>query len=157
MKMQDSNGFGMVECLLDRPEKLFAIETIEPQLILQRLANYHAVTMNRVFFWQQEKGLYRPELPNSPAPHSKDLEQALMHVSTSIHFGIYAFTGVNQALRNPKVISLLKKIDQKSYPNKQVLLFIDEQLELPDVVNDCFTNITHKVPRRTKIDFAAAG
>jgi hypothetical protein len=147
--IQDNNGFGLIECLLARDEKLFAIDTTEPSLILHRLRNYHTVTTNSVYFWQAHHGLYRPEFPGAPAPHSATLEQALLHVSTSIHFGIYAFSGVNKNLRDPKVISLINKIHKKSYPNKQVLLFIDEQLDIPQANEHCFTNITHKVPQRT--------
>lgn len=146
--MQDNNGFGLIECLLARDEKLFAIDTTEPSLILQRLDNYHAVTANSVYFWKEQQGLYRPEFPNAPAPHSANLAEALLHVSTSIHFGIYAFTGVNKSLRDTRVISLINKIHQKSYPNKQVLLFIDEQLDMPQAIEHCFASITHKVPQR---------
>jgi len=135
----------MFDKLLEQPGCLCKIETTTPEKIYQRLDRYQDYTGKAFYFWKEGQGLYRTDIPNIFAPNTASFENALRHISLSIHFGMYLFIDVGNALQSPLVVKLLEKIIRNQSENDRLLIFAGTEIELPDQLSNYITLIKHKV------------
>jgi len=151
-------AFYMFDKLLEHPGSLFKISTPQPQKIYDRLDRYQDYTGRAFYFWKNGRGLYRTDIPNIYAPHTGNLVKALQHISFSIHFGMYLFTDVNNALHAPMVMKTIVELANKQSEQKKLLIFAGEDIDIPEQIDCHFTSIRHKIPAaKTTAEVQLAG
>ena len=140
----------MFDKLVDQPGCLCRIETPHPEQIYKRLSRYQDYTGKAFYYWHEGQGLFRTDIPNIYAPNTGDFVKALHHISMSIHFGMYLFVDVGNALQSPLVIKLLEQIIRKQSEHKKLLIFAGNDIELPEKISNYFTVIKHKVAAKNR-------
>lgn len=136
----------MFDKLIEQTSCLYKLNTPQPEEIYQRLDRYQDYTGKASYFWKNGQGLYRADLPNIYTPYTGNLVSALVHISHSIHFGIYLFTDVGNALQAPKAMKILADIADKSNHHQKIILFAGQDLDIPYFLEKKFTVIEHKLP-----------
>jgi hypothetical protein len=137
--------FYIFDKLVDESGCLCKIETTNPEKIYQRLDHYQDYTGRAFYYWHEGEGLFRNDIPNIYAPNTGNFVKALHHISLSIHFGIYLFVDVGNALQSPLVIKMLEQIVRKQSEHEKLLIFAGKEIELPEQMSSYFTVINHKV------------
>ena len=150
--------FHIFDRLLSQPGSLCKIESDQPKVIYQKLSRYQDTTGKALYFWREGVGLHRIDIPNIYAPNTKSFIKALHHVSLSIHFGIYLFANIKNALHDPQAIKLIEQIannqvgelnrsSQQRGSNK-LLIFVGNDLDIPEQLEEYFTVIRHRAARK---------
>lgn len=138
-------SFNMFDRLLNQPRCLCKIETPIPEKIYQKLESYQDYTGKAFYYWHEGQGLFRTDIPNIYAPNTGNFIKALHHISMSIHFGMYLFVDIGNALQSPLAIKLLEQIIRKQSEHDKLVIFAGSEIELPEQISSYFTVINHKV------------
>ncbi len=150
-------AFHMFDRLIKQPGCLYQIDTPQPERIYSRLDRYQDFTGRAFYYWHSGQGLYRTDIPNIYAPNTGNFINAIQHIYLSIHFGIYLFTDVGRALHDPLAIKIIEQMQSKNNSQKKVLIFAEQELELPTHIESYFTSIRHKVGKSNVQTMMAAG
>ena len=137
--------FHLFDKILDQPGCLCKIETANPESLYQRLARYQDYTGKAFYFWKEGQGLYRADIPNIFAPNTGSLIRALHHISLSMHFGMYLFVDVGNALKSPIAVQMLEQLVRKQDNQNKLLIFAGGDMHIPEKLDSYFTTIRHKV------------
>ena len=138
-------SFQLFDKLLEQPGCLCRIVTPHPEKVYQRLDRYQDYTGRAFYYWHEGQGLFRTDIPSIYAPNTGNFIKALHHISMSIHFGMYLFVDVGNALQSPLAIKLLVQIIRKQSEHEKLLVFAGNEIELPEQLSDYFTVLKHKV------------
>lgn len=150
-------AFHIFDKLIKQPGCLYQIDTSQPEQIYSRLDRYQDFTGRAFYYWNKGQGLYRTDIPNIYAPNTDSFINAIQHIYLSIHFGIYLFTDIGRALHDPLVIKIIEHMQIKNNSQKKVLIFAEQELELPTHIESYFTSIRHKVANSNSKSMMAAG
>lgn len=134
----------MFDKLIEHTNCLYKLNTSQSENIFKHLDQYQTYTGKASYFWKSGQGLYRIDLPNIYAPHTESLQSALEHISRSIHFGIYLFTDVGDALLSPRTMKILVDLADNNNQYQKVILFAGQDLKIPYFLDKKFTLAEHK-------------
>jgi len=124
------------------PHNLIAIQTPHAADVLAQFRLLALRTGQSVYYWQADAGITSLREREMRVPGSKRVTDALRYILQSMQFGVYLFTDYEEHLRAPN-ISLLRQISRIRSGNGRKVVFVGEQVHLPDGLEELCERITH--------------
>jgi len=123
----------MLEALIDSDVSLACIQTPKHASLIKAFSEIAADSGRAMYLWTPEKGLARMGIEHIPIPHSTDLGQAVRHINSTVHYGIYIVHRPGQRLQNDeRTIASIRRYAVTSHRSRHLIIFVDETLRLAD-------------------------
>jgi len=132
----------LFERIVQSPQNLIAIDTPNAVDVLAQFRLLALRTGQSVYYWQAEAGITSLREREMRVPGSKRVTDALRYILQSMQFGVYLFTDYAEHLRAPNV-GLLRQIARIRSGNGRKVVFVGEQVQFPDGLDEHVDHITH--------------
>ena len=132
----------LFERIVQSPHNLIAIETPNAADVLAQFRLLALRTGQSVYYWQADAGITSLREREMRVPGSKRVTDALRYILQSMQFGVYLFTDYAEHLRAPN-IGLLRQIARIRSGNGRKVVFLGEEVQLPDGLDDLVERIAH--------------
>ena len=132
----------LFERIVQSPQNLIAIETPNAADVLAQFRLLALRTGQSVYYWQPDAGITSLREREMRVPGSKRVTDALRYILQSMQFGVYLFTDYAEHLRAPN-IGLLRQIARIRSGNGRKVVFVGEQVQLPDGLDELVERIAH--------------
>ena len=129
--------------IVQSPQNLIAIETPNAADVLAQFRLLALRTGQSVYSWEADTGIVSLRERDVGVPGSKRATDALRYILQSMQFGVYLFSEFNEHLRPPN-LGLLRQIARLRTGNDRKVVFIGEQVHLPDGLNELVERISHQ-------------
>jgi SpoVK/Ycf46/Vps4 family AAA+-type ATPase len=126
------NNANDLEVIVRSRFPLVVVETREETRaidLLQKIANRNEWP---IFTWSATDGLERRNWRAERVPESRDPEQMLRHIEGSPQNGVFVLLDFHPFLDNPVHVRLIKDIAQGYARTPRTLVFVSQQITLPD-------------------------
>ncbi len=128
--------------IVQSPQNLIAIDTAQAVDVVAQFRLLALRTGQSVYYWRNDDGITSLRERDVRVPGSKRVTDALRYILQSMQFGIYLFTDYEDHLRAPN-IGLLRQIARNRAGNGRKVVFIGEQVHLPEGLDALTDRITH--------------
>ena len=132
----------LFERIVQSPQNLIAIETPQAADVLAQFRLLALRTGQSVYYWQADAGITSLREREMRVPGSKRVTDALRYILQSMQFGVYLFTDYAEHLRAPN-IGLLRQISRIRSGNGRKVVFVGEEVHLPDGLDELVERIVH--------------
>ena len=129
--------------IVQSPQNLIAIETANSADVLAQFRLLALRTGQSVYVWQDDTGITSLRERDLRVPGSKRVTDALRYILQSMQFGVYLFTDYAEHLRAPN-IGLLRQIARIRSGNGRKVIFIGEEVHLPEGLDALVERISHQ-------------
>jgi len=129
--------------IVQSPQNLIAIETPNAADVLAQFRLLALRTGQSVYYWQADTGIASLRERDVRVPGSKRVTDALRYVLQSMQFGVYLFSDFAEHLRQPN-LGLLRQISRLHSGNNRKVIFIGEQVHLPEGLDELVERISHQ-------------
>ncbi len=129
--------------IVQSPQNLIAIETANTADVLAQFRLLALRTGQSVYYWQEDAGITSLRERDLRVPGSKRVTDALRYILQSMQFGVYLFTEYSEHLRAPN-IGLLRQISRIRSGNGRKVVFVGEEVHLPEGLDVLVERITHQ-------------
>ena len=128
--------------IVQSPQNLIAIETANAVDVLAQFRLLALRTGQAVYYWQTDAGITSLRERDVRVPGSKRVTDALRFILQSMQFGVYLFTDYAEHMRAPN-IGLLRQIGRTSSVKGRKVVFVGEEVHLPDGLDALVERIVH--------------
>lgn len=118
-----------LEKILEMKHRLVTIETDDPERVTDLLTELSRFSNKAFYMSQGNQGLHRIGAAHITIPRTQTAKDLLEHIEAMQHFGVYVLHDFNQALQDPQVISLMKRIIVGDV--EKVIILLGEYIDLP--------------------------
>ena len=132
----------LFERIVQSPQNLIAIDTPNAADVLAQFRLLALRTGQSVYYWQADAGITSLREREMRVPGSKRVTDALRYILQSMQFGVYLFTDYAEHLRAPN-IGLLRQIARIRSGNGRKVVFVGEEVQLPDGLDELVERIAH--------------
>lgn len=128
--------------IVQSPHNLIAIDTAHAVDVVAQFRLLALRTGQSVYYWKDDAGITSLRERDVRVPGSKRVTDALRYILQSMQFGIYLFTDYQEHLRAPN-IGLLRQIARNKSGNGRKVVFIGEEVLLPEGLDALTDRISH--------------
>ena len=89
----------LFERIVASERNLIGIETRRPDEVLEQFRRFAVMASRAIYFWEDGLGLVSLREESVIVPGTTRLIEALRHIHTTLHFGVYMFRGLPESLR----------------------------------------------------------
>jgi len=89
----------LFERIVASERNLIGIETRRPDEVLDQFRRFAVKASRAIYFWEDGLGLVSLREESVIVPGTTRLIEALRHIHTTLHFGVYMFRGLPESLR----------------------------------------------------------
>ena len=129
--------------IVQSPQNLIAIETPDAADVLAQFRLLALRTGQSVYYWQADTGIASLRERDVRVPGSVRMTDALRYILQSMQFGVYLFSDFAEHMRPPN-ISLLRQISRLRSGTDRKVVFIGEQIHLPEGLDELVERISHQ-------------
>jgi hypothetical protein len=147
------------ERIVESERNLLAIDTRREEEILAQFQRFALRSGRAVYAWNEREGIVSLREGDVRVPGSMRLIEALRHISSSIHFGVYLFRGLPAQMQystwRGQCMAFLRQIarGRGQGGNIRKIVLIDEKATFGDPLDDLIERITDdpNPPKRIKL------
>jgi hypothetical protein len=123
----------LYEQIVGSERNLIAIETPRPDEILSQFRHFAVRSGSSVYWWNEADGVTSLRDSGASIPGSARLADALRHIGSSIHYGVYLFPKLGATLRfapnRAQSVAMLRQFAKaRGGTNVRKLVMIDEKV-----------------------------
>ncbi|HET9484312.1 MAG TPA: hypothetical protein VFO79_10180 [Xanthomonadales bacterium] len=123
----------LYEQIVGSDRNLIAIETPRPDEVLAQFRHFAVRSGSSIYWWNETEGVTSLRDSNASIPGSARLADALRHIGSSIHYGVYLFPKLGAQLRfapnRAQSLAALRQFAKaRSGTNVRKLVMIDTQI-----------------------------
>ncbi len=138
------------ESLLEMDSTVIALDVDNLESSLLHLRALSRSTGKSFYYWSENNGLHSMKDSEITVPGCNKLIDAFRHISNSLHFGIYIFSGFESQLTYT-TIEALRKISTNTVQSKHCIILIAENLKLPGVLESALQKVTYHEEARARL------
>ena len=135
--------------IVQSPQNLIAIETANAADVLAQFRLLALRSGQSVYYWQPDAGITSLRERDVRVPGSKRATDALRYILQSMQFGVYLFTDYAEHMRAPN-IGLLRQIARAATGKGRKVVFVGEEVHLPEGLDALVERITHTPEGQSK-------
>ncbi|THB68081.1 MAG: hypothetical protein D6B27_03390 [Gammaproteobacteria bacterium] len=122
---------------------LAAIDSTEGERIRELLLGFSVKMGRALYYWAPDNGLYRLGMNHIRIPRTETPFRALSYIENSNNYGIYLIEDHQMFLNKEAINTELLKIAAKEDRVKRLIIFIGENIEIPQLLSPIFLRIRH--------------
>lgn len=135
--------------IVQSAHNLIAIETSNTADVIAQFRLLALRTGQSVYNWMDEAGIASLRERDLRVPGTKRVTDALRYILQSPQFGVYLFTNYAEHLRPPNT-GLLRQIARSRAVSGRKVVFVGEQVQLPEGMDAMVERIAHQPGVRTR-------
>ena len=89
----------LFERIVASERNIIGIETRRPDEVLEQFRRFAVKASRAIYYWEDGLGLVSLREETVIVPGTSRLIEALRHIHTTLHFGVYMFRGLPESLR----------------------------------------------------------
>lgn len=138
----------LVESISNSERNIIAIESPRVADLLAQFRQFAMRSGTPIYQWTAEEGIVSLREMDFIVPGSQRLNDALRHVASTMHLGIYLFVGATKELR-PPATGVVRQFARPgtSIPGRKIV-FLDAKVKLTDGVDAFVHRIVHDIAAR---------
>jgi hypothetical protein len=147
----------LFERIVAADRNLVAIDTPRPDEILAQFRHFAVRSGNSIYAWSDSDGITSLRESEVSVPGSARLPEALRHVQGSLHFGVYLFVRLAEAIRfspaRAQVLALLRQIGRGKGGGAVVrkVVLVDERVTFSEGVDEMITRFVDEPRGGTRL------
>lgn len=135
----------LVEAISNSDRNIIAIESPRVSDLMAQFRQYAMRSGTPIYQWTAEEGIISLREMDFVVPGSQRLNDALRHVASTLHLGIYLFVNATRELRPPAT----GVVRQFARPGTSIagrkIVFLDTKVKLTDGVDAFVHRIVHDI------------
>jgi hypothetical protein len=138
----------LVESISNNERNIVAIESPRVGDVIAQFRQYAMRSGTPIYQWTAEDGIVSLREMDFVVPGSQRLNDALRHVASTMHLGIYLFVGATKELR-PPATGVVRQFARPGtgVPGRK-MVFLDAKVKLTDGVDALVHRIVHDIAAR---------
>lgn len=144
----DANDPGLAARLFDEvlasSLNVVTLYTRNGHEILEQLRVFTRRSAQSVYWYSAEVGLCSMRQDDIVVPGSKRLIDAIKHVSSTAHFGLYVFSDIGDRLNSPLIAQLRTFSRQRSGSIERRILMLEQKLDIPASLGEHCHHLLHQ-------------
>ncbi len=138
----------LVESLSNSEHNIVTIESPRVADVMAQFRQYAMRSGTPIYQWTAEEGIVSLREMDFVVPGSQRLHDALRHVASTLHLGIYLFVGATRELR-PPATGVVRQFARpgNAIPGRKIV-FLDTKVKLADGVDGFVHRIVHDIAER---------
>ena len=135
----------LVESLSNSERNIVSIESPRVADLMTQFRQYAMRSGTPIYQWTAEEGIVSLREMDFVVPGSQRLHDALRHVASTLHLGIYLFVGATRDLR-PPATAVVRQFAKpgNAIPGRKIV-FLDAKVKLTDGVDAFVHRIAHDI------------
>ncbi len=138
------------ESLLEAGHTVIALDVGDLDSTLLHLRSLSRSTGRSFYYWSENNGLHSMKDSEITVPGCNKLIDALRHISNSLHYGIYIFSGFHDQLSHNTIQALIN-IAKNPKNAKHCVILIGENLTLPGLLKSSTHQVAYHEQERPKL------
>ncbi len=140
--------YNTIEQLVELNYRLCAVETPEPERIVELFRRLNAATGRAIYVWRHERGLYRLGAEQILIPRTGQAMDVLTYINASKHYGVYILSEFSPFLDNKPVEKALTTLVSPDNPVHRLMIVVGQYADLPAALDDAAVRIRHSMRQR---------
>lgn len=135
----------LVESISNNERNIIAIESPRVADLLAQFRQYAMRSGTPIYQWTADEGIVSLREMDFIVPGSQRLNDALRHVASTMHLGIYLFVGATKELR-PPATGVVRQFARPgtAVPGRKIV-FLDTKVKLTDGIDAFVHRIVHDI------------
>ncbi len=125
----------LIEEIVAASSNVIALDSNRIDELLEQFRQYAMRTGSSIYAWNPENGIQSLREAGVGVPRTNRLLDAMKHVTSSSHFGLFIFTGYQKEFRAPMPAQLKQYSKMREATERRIIL-IDHPPKLPDGLAD---------------------
>ena len=138
----------LVDSLSSSEHNIVVIETPRVADILAQFRQYAMRSGTPIYQWTEQEGIISLREMDFIVPGSQRLHDALRHVASTMHLGIYLFVGATRDLRPPASTVVRQFARPGNSIEGRKIIFIDTKVKLTGGIESNVLRIVHDITSR---------
>jgi len=138
----------LVDSVSNSERNIVAIESPRVTDLMAQFRQYAMRSGTPIYQWTAEEGIVSLREMDFVVPGSQRLNDALRHVASTLHLGIYLFVDATRDLK-PPASGVVRQFARpgNAIPGRKIV-FLDSKVKLPDGVDAFVHRIVHDIETR---------
>lgn len=138
----------LIDTISNSDRNLIAIESPRVSDLMAQFRQYAMRSGTPIYQWTAEEGIVSLREMDFIVPGSQRLNDALRHVASTMHLGIYLFVGASRDIKPPATAVVRQFARPGSAVPGRKIVFLDAKVKLSDGIDSFVHRIVHDIALR---------